>query len=178
MNSPVNFDEHFHTSVRPFDSKHQKLQPLDLVIIDKVPESDYQEEGFEFIKNYEGKYGLITYYTSSEPYYHDDKNHPGWVSPDGSVVCVWSHAINDRAITSWDFWLPPENLTRIPYNFLVMSIFSEFPWQMLDSDGPSSHHFVVEGMEQFAYIKRILETPYEVLVDAHNAATAVLDRHT
>jgi hypothetical protein len=177
MNSPVNFDEHFHTSVRPLDAKNQELRPLDLVIINEIPSFHYEEEGLEFIRNYEGKYGLLTYFLGA-PHYYDDKSHPGWVSPDGSVVCVWSHAINGGAVTSWDLWIPPENLTRIPHNFLIMNLFSEFPWQMLDSDGPSDHNFVVEGMEQFAYIKRILETPYETLVDAHNAATAVLDRRT
>lgn len=177
MNSPVNFDKHFHTSVRPLDSKNQELRPLDLVIIDKVPECHHQEEGLEFIRNYEGKYGLITYFMG-QPYYYDKKDHPGWVSSDGTVVCVWSHAIDDGVITAWDFWLPPENLTRIPYNFLIMNIFAEFPWQMRDTDGPSDHNFVVEGMEQFAQIKAIMETPYETLVDAHNAAAAVLKRHT
>src|SRR5436190_9028072 len=161
----------------PIDKKGQELKPLDLVIVGEIPEhyySDIDPESAVVLKGYQGKYGLITYFMH-EPFYYDNKNHPGWVSGDGSVVYVESHAVNAGHISTYGFWLPPSTLLKIPDNFLIMNVFSDLPWEMTDENGPGSKHFIVEGMERFHTIKRILDTPYEVLAVAHEAAVTVLN---
>ncbi len=56
-----------------------------------------------------------------------------------------------------------------------MNIFAELPWQMREEDGPSDYRFIVEGMEWFDRVKRIIEAPYDELVKAHNAAMQALE---
>lgn len=171
-------DAHFHTTVRPKDINGYPIVPLDLVKIIEVPENHYSEEGFEVISEYSGKYGLVKYYLD-EPYYDENPDHPGWTNEDGSLVHLISHKIDTDAkcVVEWDFFLPSKNLLRIPFNYLIASIFSEFNWRLLEVDGPSDQHFVVEGMEQYKRIKQVLDTPYEVLDEAHKAAEAILKEH-
>jgi hypothetical protein len=57
-----------------------------------------------------------------------------------------------------------------------MNIFVEYPWQMRDVDGPSDYRFIRKGIPEFEYLSRVMGTPYETLVAAHNAAMAVLDK--
>ena len=150
------------------------MLPFDLVIIGEIPQHYYADPDFETLKEYGGKYGLITYH-AGEPFYYGRKEHPGWTSGDGSHIYVESKRVCDDSICSSGFWLPAITVQKIPFNSLIMNIFSEFVWQMADDEGPSCHFFVVRGMKQFALIERILNTSYEELVKAHNAAMAILD---
>jgi hypothetical protein len=164
---------HFHTSLRPKDQHGIELQPLDLVIVSEIPTHYYADPDFAALRNYRGCYGLITYFRN-EPFFYGEKDNPGWLSSDGSEVYVLTHRMGENAVYSFDFWLPTANLVKIPYNIPIMSIFSEYPWQMPDYNGPSSHDFVVRGMEQFRQIELILNTPHDELVKAHDAVAAVL----
>jgi hypothetical protein len=180
MTARIDFGKHFHTELRPVDCAGQKLCPLDLVIINDIPRELYSDEGLENLQGYIGKYGLISYFMN-QPFYYGKKDHPGWVSGDGSMISVLTRKISKartdgrNVVTTWDFWLAPKNLTKIPFNSLVMNIFADYPWQMPDDDGPSDHHFIVEGMEQYAHIERVLNSPYESLVKAHDAAISALN---
>ena len=59
-----------------------------------------------------------------------------------------------------------------------MNVFVEYPWQMEHieppEEGPSDYLFIRKGIPQYEYLKRILTTPYEDLVKAHDAAMKVL----
>jgi hypothetical protein len=164
---------HFHTSFRPRDMHGKELQPLDLVIVNEIPPHYYNDPDFAALRDYRGCYGLITYF-QSEPFFYGKRDSPGWISADSSEVYVLTHRIHEDAVRSYDFWLPTVNLIKIPYNIPIMSVFSEYPWQMQDDVGPSSHDFVVRGMEQFKQIESVLTTPYTELVKAHDAAMTVL----
>jgi hypothetical protein len=165
----VNFDAHFHTKLRPIDGRGIALKPLDLVVIKKLDWQDKEDDQFPFLRDYEGGYGLVTYF-AKEPFYFGNREHPGWVSRDGKSVNVYARKISGDVITSWDFWIPAANLWRIPYNVFIMSVFAEYPIELADDEGPSSHHFLVRGMEQFRVIEQVLKTPYESLVRAHETA--------
>ena len=166
----TDFDRHFHTALRPPDANGNPLKPFDLVIIGDIPTYYYDEPGCESLRHYGGKYGLVTYFSDNEPFYYGRKDHPGWVSPDGSVVSILSRRVCEDSICSYDFWLSPTTLRKIPYNSIIMNVFTDLVWQMLDDEGPSDHHFIVRGMEQFEMIERILNTPYDDLARAHDAA--------
>ncbi len=171
----------YHTNKRPRDKNGNTLKPLDLVILGDIPEHYWVDPGFSSLKKYKGCYGLITYEDRDgivyNPYYLGDKNHPGWVNSEGSVVNVLTRRIDmdNEAVASWQFWLPPETLQKIPYNALIMNIFAEYPWQMKEENGPSDYLFIRKGVEEYQYIKKIMETPYKKLVAAHDAAMNILD---
>ena len=172
-------NEIYHTSIRPVDGSGQELKPLDLVILGDIPEHYWSDS--PTLKEYAGAYGLVTYHPSldgvgHDPFYNRNKNHPGWVNSTGEVVFVESHRIkkDEEAIYSCEFWLPSASLTRIPFNSLIMNIFVEYPWQMGDVDGPSDYMFIRSGIPEYEYIKKIMCTPYQKLVDAHNAAMALI----
>jgi hypothetical protein len=171
----TDFDRHFHTSLQPLDSAGASLQPLDLVILGQIPNHYFADPAFQSLRLYEGGYGMISYF-GGQPYYFDNKNHPGWVSGDGQFVNVRARRIHKDALFSYDFWVPPKSIRKIPMNVLIMSAFADFPLQMSDDDGPGDHPFVVRGMEQFEFVKRVLHSPYEDLVKAHDAAMAVLEQ--
>lgn len=167
------WDQHFHTSLRPVDSGGATLKPLDLVIIGDIPEQYWCDPGFESLRDYEGKFGLVTYHMK-QPWYYGKKGVPGWVSPTGDWVNVETRKIDSNSVVCFDFILPPSSLTRIPYNSIIMSIFADYPWRMMDDEGPSDHAFVIRGMQPFAFIERVLNTPYEDLERAHQAAVQFL----
>jgi hypothetical protein len=173
MSIECDVHEPFQTRFRPLDRYHAPLQPLDLVVIETIPEFHWQEEGFEEIKYYHGAYGLVTYF-GSRPWYPGNHKIPGWVSRNGDQVDVSTHHLSGDVISSWDFWLPANGLRRIPYNFLLMSVFAEYPWAMTENDGPSGINFIRKGVPQFDYLSEILDAPYERLVKAHEMAYAVL----
>jgi hypothetical protein len=173
----IDFDKHFHTSLRPTDQSGKKLQPLDLVMIGDIPAHYYDDPDFMVLKEYAGNYGILTYFLG-EPFYYGRKSHPGWTDGEVESVNVLSRRVCDDAICSMDFWIPACTLKKIPYNSLIMNVFADYPWQMLDDDGPSDHHFVVRGMEQFDHIERILSAPYGDLVNAHEAAMKALSKKT
>lgn len=171
--------DYFHTKLRPLDGRGEPLKPLDLVIIDAVPKHYWAEEGLEGLKEYAGRYGLITYYgagPTAEPYYFGKKDHPGWVSADGGVVNVATRRVAGDEIASCEFWIPPSDLRKIPFNALIMNVFVEYPWQMGDTDGPSDSLFIREPLEEFTRLKMILDTPLHVLQLAHDAAMSVIAR--
>ena len=167
------WNKHFHTSVRPHDMNGGPLQPLDLVVLSEIPEHFWIEPGFEGLKDYAGKFGMVTYLTDG-PYYFDMKGYPGWASPTGELVHVIATKIRDDCVYRYEFALPPSTVRRIPYNSIIMSLFADYPWQMPDDEGPSDHPFVIRGMEQFAFIERVLSTPYDELEKAHRAAVQFL----
>jgi hypothetical protein len=169
--------DHFHTKLRPLDSRGEPLKPLDLVIIEAVPEHYWAETGVESLKEYTGQYGLVTYYGVGphvEPYHFGRKDHPGWVSGDGGVVNVLTRRIDGDAIASCEFWIPPSDLRKIPFNTLIMNVFVEYPWAMGDTDGPSDCLFIRAPLEEFFRIKTILDAPLHVLQSAHDAAMNVI----
>ena len=67
------------------------------------------------------------------------------------------------------------SLEKIPYNSIIMNIFSEFVWQMSNTDRPEDEFFVVRGMPQFHVINCILSRTYTELVEAHNRGFAFLE---
>lgn len=168
----------YHTNLMPLDSRGATLKPLDIVIINSVPSHYWVDHEFSHLKDFEGSYGLITYAGDGvevEPYFNGDKNHPGWVSANGSVVHVLSRrAVGDEIIT-WDFWIPPGNLKKLPFNTMIMNIFVEYPWQMRCDDGPGSILFIRKGLKEFDFIKIICEAPLDLLEKAHSAAMEILD---
>lgn len=167
----------YHTDLRPKDRQGEAISPLDIVIIEEVPQHYWADPLFASLKLYSGCYGLITYAEQEAgeylPYYMEDKSHPGWVSGDGSVVHVLSRRTEGNAILSWDFWVPPKALRKIPYDCLVMNIFVEYPWQMRNESGPGSTLFVRDGMPEFDYLSKVMKTPYDLLVRAHDAAMGI-----
>jgi hypothetical protein len=171
----------YHTDCRPKDKDGNELKPLDLVIMGEVPKHYWSEPETACLKEYKGCYGLVTYYGNEgghyEPFYHDNPLHPGWVSEDGGFINVLTRRIWKRAIWSSDFWMPIGQIQKIPFNSLIMNVFSEYPWYMLENDGPSSFAFIREGMPEYEYMESILSTPYEKLVEAHDAAMTVLGRN-
>lgn len=157
----------FHTEVRPLDVVGQKLQPFDFVIIDKIPEPYYADPDFASLKHYAGCYGMVTYYHDT-PYYFDNKDHLGWISPDGISVCVISRRIDAAGVLlESDFWLEASTLTKVPFNYLLAAAFGSYRLYLEDSElGPED--MIVEGVEPFEKIKAVLEAPYETLVKAHD----------
>jgi hypothetical protein len=173
--------DHFHTGLRPLDGRGEPLKPLDLVVIEAVPWHYWAEPETETLKQYAGRYGLITYYgvgPHAEPYYYGKKDHPGWVSGDGGVVNVLTRRVAGDEIASYEFWIPPSDLRKIPFNALIMNVFVEYPWQMRDTDGPSDSLFIREPLEEFSRLKTILETPLHVLQAAHDAAMSIIANAT
>ncbi|WP_068460021.1 hypothetical protein [Hyphomicrobium sulfonivorans] len=169
---------YFHTDMRPPDSTGAPLKPLDIVILGEIPEHYWVDSEDQSLRNYAGCYGLVTYRGEGpvfDPYYIENHGHPGWVSEDGRVVNVLSRRLCDNAICSAEFWMPPANLQKIPYNSLIVDLFAQYPWEMNDTTGPSSRLFITNKVQEFAYLKRILETPLDRLQRAHAAAVAVLD---
>lgn len=169
----------YHTDLQPKSKDGTIIKPLDLVITGEIPQHYWQDPNFTNLKNYQGCYGLVTYSeadmgTVCSPWSYGRKGHPGWVDLDGSHVNVLCRRISDNSVTSYDFWLPTISLTKIPYNSLIMNIFADYPWQMQDTEGPSSTFFIREGMEEFAHIKKIMDTPYERLVEAHDKAMDII----
>jgi hypothetical protein len=169
----------YHNDQRPSDRNGVSLKPLDLVVVASIPEHFWADPEFRQLKEYAGSYGLVTYYDagtgpSCSPWHFDRKGHPGWVMADNSAVNVLCRRVAGDVITSYDFWIPPATLTKIPYNVLVMTIFADYPWQMNEDEGPSAYPFIRGGMPEFDHIRRIIETPYAKLVEAHDAAMAVL----
>jgi hypothetical protein len=172
-------DNLYHTDLRPLDCNGVPMKPLDLVVINEIPEHYWLDPDFATLRKYGGCYGLITYSNDGgieyPPYFLGNRQHPGWVSGDGGVVNVLSHRVTDeRDVATGEFWIPPTSLRKIPFNSLIMNIFVEYPWQMGEEDGPGSTFFVREGIPEYEHIKRILETPRAVLEAAHQAAMAVL----
>ena len=173
----------YHTSLRPGDCNGITLKPLDLVVINRLPEHYWQDPIFANLSEFSGCYGLITYssegaegVTEYQPYFRGNKEHPGWVSGDGSVVNVLSRRISGESVVSCEFWIPPVDLRKIPFNCLIMNVFAEYPWQMAESAGPSSRFFVKRGMPEYDYIKMILQRPHSTLEAAHKAAMTILER--
>lgn len=175
----------YHTELVPIDRSGQPLKPMDLVIIEEIPdyywaESDCADPGLYSLKLYAGCYGLVNYAEQDGveylPFFLGNKKHPGWVNGEGNVVHVHSRRSNGEEILSWDFWLPSGLVRKIPYNSIVMNIFVEYPWQMRDDDGPSCSLFIRKGMREFEYISKILQTPYDVLVHAHEAAMEIISQ--
>ena len=172
MTSKFDPDVHYHTQARPRDRHGVYLKPLDLVRIVSIPAHNFSDPDFGYLENYVGCYGLVTYF-AKETWYFDKKDHPGWVSGDGKYACVLTRRIDGDRITSWEFWLSEGDVEKLPYNSLIMNVFADYPWQLTNDDG-SSEMFIVEGMEEFAHIRKILEAPYHCLVDAHHKAMEVL----
>jgi hypothetical protein len=172
-------ENYYHTPIRPLDCHGVPLQPLDLVLINSVPSHYWAEVGTSSLREFEGQYGLITYYGSDseyEPYYLGNRAHPGWVSGDGSVVNVRSRRVADDSIMTADFWIPPAALQRLKFNLLIMNIFVEYPWQMREPDGPSSTLFIRRGMQEFDRLEQLLRVPYVEMVAAHDAAMAKISK--
>jgi hypothetical protein len=167
------WNKHFHTHVRPLDRNGIAMKPLDLVIIDDIPEWYCTDRETAGLKDYAGQYGLITYFVD-EPWYGGLRGYPGWVSPNGESLHVVSRRICDDWVSEFDFSLPPSSVRKIPYNVIISAIFADYPCQMTDDDGPGTHPFIIRGMEQFAFIERVLKTPYEELEKAHSAAIRFL----
>jgi hypothetical protein len=162
----------FHTDVRPLDAVGQKLQPLDFVIIDKIPEHYYIDPDFASLIKYGGCYGMVTY-NHETPYYFDNKDHLGWISPDGHSVCVVSRRIETGVLLEYDFWLSASTLRKIPFNYLLAAAFVSYPLHLEDVElGPE--HLIAEGVEPFEKIKAVLETPYENLVKAHGEVAKLI----
>lgn len=170
----------YHTLVKPVDVNGKAIKPLDLVVLGDIPEHNWSDKEFRSLKEYAGCYGLVTYHSFGdrvyEPYYNRNNDHPGWVSGDGKTVFVESRKIDaeKNTVISWGFWMPASSLTLIPYNCLIMNIFVEYPWQMQEADGPEDYLFIREGIPEFDYLKRLIVTPYQKLVEAHNAAMSIL----
>ncbi|NJO55450.1 MAG: hypothetical protein HC834_02815 [Rhodospirillales bacterium] len=83
----------YHTNITPLEKNGVALKPLDLVVVDQIPEHFWADPEFRQLKDYAGSYGLVTYYgagtgPSCSPWYFDRKGHPGWVMADGSAVNV------------------------------------------------------------------------------------------
>jgi hypothetical protein len=168
----------YHTHLRPEDSEGNSLKPLDIVIIQEVPEHYWQEPDSRNLREFAGCYGLLNYaieYGEGQPYHLDNPDHPGWVSRDGSVVRVVSRCLRQTEIVTCEFWLPPRNLKKIQFNSFVLNIFSEYPWQMREDDGPGSYFFLKSGLSEFEYLKKIMSTPIHVLNEAHMAAMKIID---
>lgn len=172
----------FHTELAPTDKLGQPLKPMDLVIIDEIPDhywvdSGCTDPGLYSLKLYAGCYGLVSYAEQDGveylPFFLGNKKHPGWVNGEGNVVHVRSRRSNGEEILSWDFWLPTTTIRKIPYNCLVMNIFVEYPWQMRNEGGPGSTLFVRDGMPEFDYLSKVMKTPYELLVRAHDTAMGI-----
>lgn len=162
----------------PRDKNGVVLRPLDIVIMGDIPEhyyADIDEESSAALKKFAGGYGLISY-SGNEPFYGKGKFHPGWTNQDATVVNVLSHAINGDHVSSYEFWLPANSVERIPYNLIIMNLFSEYPWEMNEDDGPGSYRFIREGMPQFEMVRLILTSTYDDLVSAHNGAMRCLDK--
>lgn len=172
----------YHTDKRPLDKSGHELRPLDLVILGDIPRHFWSDKGSERLKRFGGCYGLVTYYPSLDgviydPFYNRNNEHPGWVSGDATIVYVWSHRVDaeEQAVFSEEFWLPAASLTWIPFNSLIMNIFVEYPWEMHEPDGPDSYRFIRSGIPEYEHLKRIMNAPYQKLVEAHDAAMAALD---
>lgn len=175
----MNLENIYHTDERPRDLYGQKLKPLDLVLIEKIPATYWEEEGCEKIKLFEGCYGIINYWTAEKthsPFYNGLKGNLAWISKDATWVNVATrrHDAEEECFFSYDFWLPAKELSKIPYNSLIMNLFVEYPWDMQEVDGPSSELFIRKGIPEYEYLKKISETPYKDLVTAHNAAMSGL----
>ncbi len=175
-------DDIYHTDKRPLDKSGHELRPLDLVILGDIPWHYWIDEGSERLKRFGGCYGLVTYHPSIggcgyDPFYNRNKAHPGWTSGDAKTVYVESHRVDaeEQAVFSCGFWLPSASLTWIPFNSLIMNAFVEYPWQMNEVDGPSDYLFIRAGLPEYEYLKRIMNAPYQKLVEAHEAAMAALD---
>ncbi|MEO0614310.1 MAG: hypothetical protein AAFY83_13460 [Pseudomonadota bacterium] len=173
--------DYYHTTIRPKARNGMLIKPLDLVVLGDIPEHYWADEGFRYLKEYAGCYGLVTYHSfgdcSYAPFYNENKDHPGWVNGEGTVLCVESKRIDreNQTVTSWQFWMPSSSLLRIPFNSLIMNIFVEYPWQMREVDGPSDYLFIRSGIPEYEHIKKIMDTPYEKLVEAHNAAMDIVN---
>ncbi len=168
---------------KPRDSAGVELKPLDLVIIEKFPEYQFSEPGVQYLPEDKWKYGLITYISDVEHgpqrHYLGNKQHPGWCSGDGQTVYLLSHANSNlfgRGDEIWvgEFWMPTNCLRKIPFNSLIMNIFSEYPWSFSEPDDQGNEYFVREGMPEHQWIKTLLDTPYEKLCAAHEAAMRVM----
>lgn len=168
----------------PCDSAGAELKPLDLVIIEVFPEYFFNEPGSRYLPEEKWKYGLITYTSEGEDgpqrYHLGNKDHPGWCSGDGKIVHVLSHANSNlfgRGDEIWvgEFWMPTNCLRKIPFNSLIMNIFSEYPWSFAEPDDQGNEYFVREGMPEHQWIKTLLDTPYEKLCAAHEAAMRVIN---
>lgn len=165
---------------KPHDSLGLPLKPLDLIRINEIPEQWYDDPGLVDLKEFEGCYGLITFFQNHETL--GPKKRPGWRSEDCEMVHVLSRRIGEtgegtRAVLTWDFWLPSRNLTRLDYNYLILCVFAEYSWELIDSNGPGSRHYVVEGTEEFREIEKILQQSYTSLCEAHRAAAKALARN-
>jgi hypothetical protein len=162
----------FHTNVRPQDAFGQKLQPFDFVIIGKIPEPNYMDPDFASLKEYEGCYGMVVY-SGDTPYNFGDKNHLGWISPDGQYVCVISRRVEMDTLLAWDFWLPASTLRKIPFNYPLAAAFASYRLFLEDNElGPE--FMIVEGTEPFEKIKAVLQAPYNTLVKAHHEIAKLL----
>jgi hypothetical protein len=169
----------YHTKIFPSDCNGHQIKPMDLVIINSVPEYYWREVGCSALQNFSGCYGLVTYYPGEgecEPFYLGNKEHPGWTSSDRKLVFVLSRQIIENRVMTYNFWLDPKQLNRIPFNALIMNIFSQLPWQMQQVDGPSSELFIKEGMSEFAYLKKIMQAPYQEMVRINDEAMAKLGK--
>ncbi len=168
----------YHTSIRPLDGKGQALKPMDIVLVKAIPNHYWCDPDFSELQNFAGSYGLISYVSDgieSEPYFLGNKSHPGWVNGDGSLVHLLTRRVGNGVIVTGDFWVPPADLVRLPFNALLMNIFVEYPWQMQDDEGGGSSLFIKDGMFEYDFIKRITEARLSVLNAAHNAAMNVLE---
>jgi hypothetical protein len=162
----VSLAKHYGMEVFPKDKHGAALKPLDLVIIRDLPTYYTEDKDLLSTLKYIGAYGMVNY-LNLERFYGDHRDIPGWGSPNGSWVHVDAVGIRGDSIAVTDFVLPPSCLERIPYNYFIMSAFANYPWRIQDDDGPSDHPFVVRGVEQFDHVARVLSTPYERLVEAH-----------
>ncbi|MEZ5901202.1 MAG: hypothetical protein R3D51_17110 [Hyphomicrobiaceae bacterium] len=169
--------DRFYSNTVPKDRYGSVLKPMDLVILGDIPEHYWKDPEFSDLKEFSGCYGLITYFPANGPdheaFYHGDPNHPGWVSGDGDTIYVLSRRIADGFVVSYDFWMPTNHITRIPFNSLIMNIFSQLPWQIAE-DG-ATKLFVSKGLREFDYIEKLMGLPYERLVLAHAAAMSLIE---
>ena len=117
-------DKMYHTDLRPVSKNGLPIKPLDLVLVGDIPEQYWNEEGSQRIKEYQGSFGLVTYFNDEggyySPLYMELPYHLGWVRPEGNDVNVRCHHIFDDEVLSYDFWLPANSLIKIPYNSLIM----------------------------------------------------------
>jgi hypothetical protein len=169
----------YQTNRLPKDKFGCEIKPLDLVILGDIPEHEWSDPEFASRKHYAGCYGLVTYANRDsvayQPFFYGKKDHPGWVSGDGQFVNVLTRRIADGKVVSTNFWMPLNSLKKIPFNSFIMDIFADYPWEMMEEEGPSSFHFIRKGMLEYEHIEKVVKTPYEVLVDAHEAAVSVLN---
>lgn len=151
---------------------------MDIVRLGSIPSHYWSDLDDDSMRKFAGCYGLVTFYpgaaTEYDRFFAGDRKHLGWVSPDGDLIFVLSRRIEDDRIWTGELWVPSRSVVKLPLNVLILNIFAQYPWQVRDADGPGCELFVHNGMQEFDHIKNIIEARYEALVEAHEAAMAVM----